>query len=137
MTISKENSFRFFLLAFVFFIPVSQGVSIKLLILTIVLSLVLIRNAKWKYELAKNGGDLILFFGILTLGLLYTDDVENGLSVLEKNLSFIMVPLLFSRIDFFDKNFVNRILSVFTGGVVVASFICLGYALWRDMYEDG
>ena len=134
MTISKENSFRFFLLAFVFFIPVSQGVSIKLLILTIVLSLVLIRNAKWKYELAKNGGDLILFFGILTLGLLYTDDVENGLSVLEKNLSFIMVPLLFSRIDFFDKNFVNRILSVFTGGVVAASFVCLSYALWRDIH---
>ncbi len=132
---SKEISFRFFLLAFVFFIPISQNLSIKLLILTIVLSLIIVNNVKWRYEMIGNGGDLLLYFGILAGGLFYTDDLSTGFSVLEKNLSFIMVPLLFSRIDILDKELMNRIFSVFTAGVIVASCICLGHAVWRDVYE--
>ena len=138
--LSKENSFRFSLLACIFFIPISQNVSIKLLILAIVLSLFLIRNENWKKGFLRNGGDCLLYFVILSLGLLYTENMSNGLSVLEKNLSFIGVPLLFSRINFLDKKFLNHIFVTFTAGVLVASLICLGYAFWRDLslhYANG
>lgn len=134
--LSRENSFRFFLFAFVFLIPISETISIRLLILVIVLSLVLIDNVRWRYELVNNGWDLVLYFLVLMFGLLYTDDLSGGFGVLEKNLSFIMVPLLFSRIGTFDKAILNKLCTVFAGGVIVASSFCLMYAIWRDFYLD-
>jgi len=60
----------------------------------------------------------------------------SGWSVLEKNLSFVMMPILFSRIAMLDKTMLNRIGLVFTTGVLVASLICLSYAFWRNIYQD-
>jgi O-antigen ligase len=134
--VSRENSFDVILLAVIFFIPISEIVSIRLLLVAIVLSLVFVTNPKWRYELVNNGWDLIFYFSVLAFGLIYTEELSNGWSVLEKNLSFIALPLLFSRIKIFDKVTLYKICTVFIIGVLTASGICLGYAIWRDVFQN-
>jgi O-antigen ligase len=129
---TRGKIFGFFLLAFVFCIPLSETVSIRLLIATVILSLVLISNPSWRYDLLSCAWDVILYFLVLCVGVLYSDDFSNAMGVLERNLSFIVLPLVFCRIRIFDKQMFHRICLVFTAGVIVASGICLGYAIWRD-----
>lgn len=137
MTLQTNRSiFRFSLFAFVFLIPVSPGLSIKFLIVSIFFSLILVRNDEWLSTLIKSSWDLLLYYLVLVIGLIYSDDMSSGMSVLERNLSLIMVPFLLSKVDHLDKKFLNTTFSVFTVGVITASLICLGYAVWRDMYLD-
>jgi O-antigen ligase len=133
MPITTRDKICFYsLLAFVFTVPISETVSIRLLILTVVLDLALNRNPHWRYHLLRDGWDLLLFFGVLVFGLLYTDNLETGLGVIEKSLSFIILPFLFSRQKYRGKKMLLIVLSTFAAGVFFASVGCLGYAVYRD-----
>jgi O-antigen ligase len=132
--LSKEDIFFGTLLSFIFFIPLSESFCIKLLILSLVLSLFLIKSPHWRGRFLPNAWDLLLFYAVLLIGLAYTENLSDGVNVLEKSLSFLVIPILFARIQPMDKTRVNKLFIAFTAGVIVASCICLGYAVWNDVF---
>ncbi len=133
-TTTKDKFCFYSFLAFVFTVPVSETVSIRLLILALVLDLILNRSPHWRFHILRNGWDLLLYFVVLAIGLLYTENMETGWGVLEKSLSFVILPFLISRRRYPGKQTLLTILSTFTGGVFFATILCLGYAVYRDVF---
>jgi O-antigen ligase len=89
---------------FSLFLP-GQKVSIKVLL-----------NQSW---------DLLLFFLILTIGLIYSTDFKLGLRQLETSLSFLGVPVVVYNLRGFSKDRMARTFYAFAFGAFVAGLICL------------
>jgi O-antigen ligase len=73
----------------------------------------------------KNSWDTALYLFLLILGLLYSQDLSAGLSVLETSFSLFAIPVILSRLSTFDKKFFINLLFSFLAGLIVASLICL------------
>jgi O-antigen ligase len=137
---SKETRSRIFwtlILIFVFTIPLSSSLSVKILLVTTVYWIFLtIYERDFSFGFFLQGWDIYLYLLILVIGLIYTDDMPTGLRVLETSLSFFVIPILFQRIRNFAKWNYDRIFLSFTIGLLVACLICLGHALFL-FFTDG
>lgn len=117
----------FSILIFAFTIPISQYLSSRLLVLTLILSLpkISLRRA------ALAGSDLLLYFVLLICGLFFTQDVPLGLRVLETSLSMLAMPLIFSGLRDIRENRMQIIWFSFCGGVCLASVMVVVHAGMR------
>ena len=61
----------------------------------------------------------VLFFIILTMSLLWTNDFDASLSGLQKSLSFIVIPVVFFIIPKISKETQNWIFRVYSFGILV------------------
>jgi hypothetical protein len=65
------------------------------------------------------------------LGLLYTSDFQYGLEDIKKKIPLMLLPLIFSSSPPLSRQMFEKLLSVFTLSVVIATWICfyvlLGY----------
>ncbi len=119
--------FRLFLL-FTFLIPVSQYLSSGALVLCVITALMLEGRVRVMSGTVKRSWDTLLYLLILVMGLTYSDDKGTGLRVLETSLSLLAVPIIASKLGNFGRDRLQQMFLAFTGGLLVASLICLSHA---------
>ncbi len=80
----------------------------------------------------------ILFFILVPMGLLWTNNIKSGLSIVEEKLSLLAFPVLFLGANkLIIKNKIN-ILKFFIWGNFFASIMCIIGALYKSIsFEDG
>jgi len=87
---------------------------------------------------AINGGSLLLFslFGILCIGMLYTENTKEGLAIIERHQSLLVFPFLLSTFSFISRKQKQKLLNVFVYSAALAGLFCLGHAGY-DYLESG
>lgn len=74
----------------------------------------------------------LVYFLILVLGLFYSDDLAFGLFNIEKNLSFIALPVALSAIHIFHyKKLLKAVLITFLMSSITSSLVCVIYAAFN------
>ncbi len=116
------------LTGFIFSIPLSQFISVRLLLATVAFSFFVPAPGAGK-RLIGNAWDAIAFISVLTLGLLYSANMEAGLRSLETSFSLIGIPIVCSRLDNYTLKRGNQLFYSFALGLLVAGLICLGSAV--------
>lgn len=112
----------FWLLACVsFFIPISSFISVRLSLVALFLSLIYFNGR----NLFRISWDIILYLSILSLGLIYTINLNTGLRVLETSFSLLALPIIFSRLQNLNERKISLILYSFVMGLLISSSICL------------
>lgn len=109
-------------------IPLSQYLSTKLLIVNVLLTLLLGIKRYSVVQLIRNSWDILAYFIVLAFGLLYSDNFEAGLRVLETNLALIAIPFIFGRMSELEEKQAHQVFYSFAIGLCAASLICLGNA---------
>jgi O-antigen ligase len=122
---TKEDLYYFLFLLFIFLIPVSSFLSIRVLVLILFLSPFL---RKGLHNLINRAWDIFAYFGVIVVGLIYTEDMPAGLRVLETSFSLLCMPFIFAPLKKFGDADVHKALLAFSVGIVSASLICLGHA---------
>lgn len=112
------------MLTFVFSLPLSQFLSVRLLFCICLFSL-FTGLTKSSIRLLKNSWDIILYLLVLILGLLYSKDINSGLKVLETSFSLFAIPIIFNRVEQFEIIQLQKIAFTFISGLVVACIMCL------------
>lgn len=95
-------------------------------------------NWKQKWVLIKSNNYAILligFFGYHAIGVLYSNNVHDGLFDLEKKISFLALPILLTT-HRINQALINRVLYSFIGSCFFASLICLLNALYQAYSGD-
>jgi O-antigen ligase len=111
-------------LLFVFIIPFSQFLSVRILFGVLLLSF--LTNEPWRIDhIARRSYDVLFYLLVLSLGLIYSDDLSMGLRVLETNFSFFAISIIFVRMRLTEEQ-MNRTFIAFISGLVLACLICLG-----------
>lgn len=75
------------------------------------------------------------YYSIEILGLIHTENIEDGLKIVERHIPLIIIPVLFYYKRFSeDDRF--KILGVFVMSCFVASLICIFVNIYRSMEYD-
>ncbi len=120
---------------FVFFIPLSSYISVRILVVTLIFSLFI--KSKEKINLLQ-AWDIIFYLLVLIAGLVYSADISSGLKVLETNFSFLAIPIVLAKVFEVGDKFRGKVIRAFSYGLISASVICLIYAIYRYVIqEDG
>ncbi|MEQ1585078.1 MAG: O-antigen ligase family protein [Cyclobacteriaceae bacterium] len=109
-------------LVFFFLVPVSQFLSIRLLVLLVLFSIFLFRH-KSISQVFRQSWDLQLYIIVLMIGLIYSDDIVQGLKILETSFALIAVPFLFCELTYEGKSVSRYSLTSFVIGVLTACLI--------------
>lgn len=118
------------LLTFVFVIPISQFISVRLLIILLIFSF-FIKSQLGFFLFAKRAWDIIFYLMLLAGGLIYSSDMTTGLNVMETSSSLLAIPMVISRIPSFDREIRLELFRAFLLGLITASVICLMFAGYR------
>jgi O-antigen ligase len=124
----KEEILLWLVLAFVFFIPLSAFVSVRVLLIALVLSLFMGRQY---VSVLSRSWDIAIYFLVLAAGLLYSDDISAGLRILETSASLFAAPLIFVRFSSFDDVRVRKIFYAFGLGLLLSCITSLVWAVVR------
>jgi len=127
------------LLLFVLTIPLSQFVSVRILFCICILSLVFNFKKSFHWFL-KRSWDIVVYLFILILGLLYSEDLNTGLKVLETSFSLFAVPIIFGQFEKLETNQLRKIVLTFIIGLMIACLVCLSIATYYyfrngDIYQ--
>jgi O-antigen ligase len=110
---------------FCFSLPLSQLLNSRLLFVAAIVSCFL-SDHKFSFKaFVIQSWDLLLFFSMLTIGLIYSTDIQLGLRQIETSLSFLGVPLVVYNLGGFSKDRMARTFFAFALGTFVAGLICL------------
>jgi O-antigen ligase len=112
-------------LTFVFTIPLSQVVSSRILFLTVLANILFRGLQSVANFIFREAWDLMLFFFVLVIGLLYSTDSLLGIRQIETSLSLLGVPLAFYNLSVFSKERLAKTFYAFAFGAFVAGLICL------------
>lgn len=112
---------------FVFTVPLSQWVSIKILIASFVISFFVKQLYTSKGFVLKSIGAVFYLFVLIT-GISYSEDTYNALHVLETNFSFFAIPIVFLAIENLNEDKLLTICFYFTTGLLASCVICIGNA---------
>ncbi len=126
--IGLNKTLAFLILVFAFTIPISQFFSVRLLFCICLLSVSFQDLGRSSLSLLKNAWDIGLYLIVLTIGLLYSEDISMGLKVLETSFSLFAIPIIFSRTSQSEKDQFYNILLSFCLGLVLISLLCLAAA---------
>jgi len=108
---------------FIFSISTFQRISAAVLVLLVVVApFTAVRKEFWRGVQAS--WDLLAYFAVLSIGLLYTTDLLQGIKVLETSLSLLAVSFV---VGFFSKHIdlESGIFYPFVAGLWVSGLICL------------
>jgi O-antigen ligase len=110
---------------FCFTLPLSQFLNSRLLFIGAIISCFLsYRQFSFRAFLIRSW-DLLLFFLVLLLGLIYTSDWQLGFRHLETSLSFLGVPLFIYNLGRYTKDKLTKTFYAFALGAFVSALICL------------
>lgn len=129
MNRDKWNDYYFAALcALAFIIPLSQFLSVRLLVVLSAGFFVFPGIGARTLTLFRNAWGMFVYILVLLAGLLYSTDMVNGLKTLETSFSLIALPLVFSTVRDFDESKLNTVFKYFAFGLAVACIICLSFA---------
>lgn len=117
------------LLAFVFCIPLLSTLSVRILIVTLAISL-FVKGFNLR-RLIERSWDLILFVIVLLVGMLYTSDADRGWSVVESNFCFLAMPIIFNKFSEVREDMFNSVFYAFALGLLIACIVSLGAAAYQ------
>ncbi len=108
--------------------------------ITNVLLILLLLNCFWgglkknKFILSKHNYPFYFFLTLYSwhiLGMLYTENVSDGLFDLQVKLPFLIIPFVFCFIDTLYQEDIWKILGAFIAGCLLASFVGLFFAVYQ------
>lgn len=142
MSFDKEflhNKIRLLaLLVFVFSLPFSK-VANNLAIIVLAVNWLFESSFSVKWDRVMNKSLLVCFwstYALSILGLVYTDNMPHGLFELEKRITLLLFPLIFSTSSPISKDEIRLVFKAFILACSVASIVCFRYAFYRN-YEEG
>lgn len=112
------------LFAFVFLIPLSQFLSVRLLFVSLLLSLFIKQSHRTITHIIKVYWDVFLYLFLLLAGLTYSSNIGQGLKVMETSFSLLALPLILFKVSI-NQNVIDKFFLSFMSGLVVACSICL------------
>lgn len=124
------------LLTFIFLIPISSFLSVRVLILVLLFSFFIKGSTPFRFDFFREFWDVGLYFVVLLIGLSYSQDLSTGLKVIESNFSFLALPVVFSKIRDFNEVKLKQICIAFLTGLFLACTICLVNAIIKYNYDD-
>jgi O-antigen ligase len=106
-----------------FSIPLSQFISSRFLLVAFVL--VILIHRQFTHRLVRKTIDVLIYFFVAIIGLLYSANLEEGLRSLETGACFLAIPLVFNLIHPFTTKELRKILAFFAFGVTFSCLICI------------
>ncbi len=119
------------LLAFVFSIPLSQFVSVRVLILSVACTLLFSWSAETRNRIFYTSWAIWIFLLVQVVGLLYSSDLDAGFRVLETSFSLLAVPIVMSALVRGDTKKTHQLYYAMAAGLVLACIVCVAHALRR------
>lgn len=120
------------ILIFLVIVPLSQFLSARILVLLLVLS-----AAKWNISrLLYRAWDIILYFGILSIGMLYSEDFPMGIGVIETSLSLLVFSIVLSSLGEVSQLLLHRQFLAFLVGMCLGSMGCLIHACLEYVHSE-
>lgn len=129
MRIDRTQIFYWLVLLTIFTLPLSQFICVRLVIVAVVFSFFVKRNSLTESSVFSNAWDIALYMLVLLCGLIYSENLELGLAVIETNFSFFAIPIVVSKIEGLDKKKLRQLFFAFSGGLIVASLVCVVHSL--------
>lgn len=129
------NLFNGSVLACAFFIPIASGISTRILVVALALSLFLPNPGLTIESIVRRTWSVVFYFLVVLVGLIYTENFETGLALVETNLAFLAIAIISIRVPAITEQAYNRIFYALTAGLFVACTVCLGNAIVR--YSSG
>ncbi len=118
------------------FILITSIVSLKLVPIGFIFWILMIGFNKESFSLKKLFSDIkkwfVLYYLILLVGMLWTDNTTFGYSKLENKLSFLLLPLLFSLSKFTITR--NKLIQVFIFSLCCSLIINYGIVLYETVF---
>jgi len=130
----------FFLLLFIFWLPLSDNQLPLILAIWIITSLIA-GNLKTGLKVVYRNPiyiGLFVYFILTLFAVVYSENMKNGLLNVQEKLSFIFFPFLLASSTPLIKENSKKILLVFALGNLVAALYCLAHALFLNLViENG
>ena len=123
-----QRLFRIFVYLLCFTLPLNQFLNVRILIVSLVISLFVKESPLPSMRNMLGGGLYIL---VLLIGLVYSSDFMSGLRVLETSFSFLALPIILSRIEPMTSTEINKYFKIFSYGLSLACLICLLHACYK------
>jgi O-antigen ligase len=120
-----KKIFYWSILLFVFLIPVSSLISVRILILVLFLAFISERPKVNFRGIVRKTWDIILYLLVLIIGLTYTQDIITGLRVLETSFSLLALMIITNRFENLGRDFFHKVLVSFMAGLLVTCLICI------------
>jgi O-antigen ligase len=129
--VKLDNIHNYFIVLLLFTITINHSISYAISAIILVLWFV---NGDLKQRVKvffsdRLGLSFLALFALHLVGLLWSEDLDDGLKILSKQKIYIFAPIL---ISFFDRRFVKYALSAF----LAAMFISEIYSLYLYLNDD-
>lgn len=121
------------ILLFSFSMPLSSQLNVKVLIAALAVVFLAGNFKKVGFKIVHRTWDVTFYLLVLAVGLAYSSNIVQGLKVLETSFSLVALLIIVNLYEKFDEEYIHRALMAFVLGLVLACFICLGYAIYRYM----
>jgi O-antigen ligase len=128
--VAEDKRAQFFLRllqVFVFAIPISPFLSVRIIFILLLFFLFLKDKESYTVFLFKFW-DIGIYIVVSIVGLIYTQDIVTGLKVQETNFSLLAIPIVCFGVQAWNEEKIVKIFYVFTCGLLVACIICLSIA---------
>jgi O-antigen ligase len=134
---SRPKFFLGLLLLFIFAIPISQFISVRLLVIFLLSSFFFNKNTRNEFFLVlTKAWDILLYLVVLLIGFLYTTELDSGLGVIETSFSLFAIPLIFGVVRPFEENKFHELLLSFIAGLTFACLFCVIHST-ISFYQTG
>ena len=132
----RRNILYWVLTLFIFTIPLSQYVSVRILVVLNILVLVLLYSKEMLKQVAIKNWDIIVYILMLIVGVFYSNDKIQAWRVLETSFSFLGIPLAYEA---YQKDASTRVTTkVFSLAVLIAGLILILNATFKYFHtSDG
>ncbi len=110
-----------------FLLPLGINLPTPFFVISIVFGIVIIFISPRKLVLEKSLLLFPLYVVILAIGLIYTENLSDGISLVQRSLSLLLFPIIFLFVKE-DAATVRRLFDFLLVGVVISFFINIAYA---------
>lgn len=119
-----KKIFNWSLLVFVFSIPLSQYLNVRILVLLLIFSLFLGYSKEILLRVARQNWDLLFYISVLVAGIFYSEDQTQALKVLETSFSVLALPFVFG-VSLKGEDSSNKYIFAFSLAVLMTSAILI------------
>lgn len=141
--VELNNKINFYLTSLLaFFIPIHTKIPPIIIVLLAINWVIIPSNIKLTFRQLKKNYALTSLFALYVfyaIGTFLSDNIQFGFKVLETNLSFFLLPLIYAAYQNNTKNKIEIYLKWFVIGAITYTIICYTYATYaffKPVYTD-